>query len=289
MSDTRDGGPQAPVFPDSVPLVRVDLATRALDTAAFVRVEPPKFTVTQDANGRESVGIVTNPLPVADDWAVLSDGTIVLLRGRDFHADFVAADGARRSAPRVPHEWQRITDEQKVTFLDSTHAVYEKRRAEAQANLTAGAARGTAAKGAPAESAPASGGGGVAMAVVVSTGRDDGPPARNGEPPTHGGAATARVSVPPVNLVLASELPDYKPAFAPGGARADVDGRVWVRLIATRPMPGPVYDVIDGQGRLVDRVVLPPNSAVAGFGPGGVVYLGVRESGELHLERARVQ
>ena len=68
-----------------------------------------------------------------------------------------------------------------------------------------------------------------------------------------------------------------------------MDGHVWVRLIATTPMPGPVYDVIDGQGRLVDRVVLPPNSAVAGFGPGGVVYLGVREAGELRLARARAR
>ena len=284
-------GPRAPVFPDSLPLVRVDLATRKLDTVAFVRVAFGKHTVTQDANGRESVTTLQNPLPVVDDWAVLSDGTIMILRGQDFHADLVGTDGKLRSAPKMPHDWQRMNDEQKVAFLDSTKAAMEKARAEMQARLAAGTVSGAGGGtpgGAAGGSAPA-GGAGAGMTIVISTSRDDGPPARNGEPPPRGGAPAVTMSVPPITFVPASELPDYKPAFARGGARADADGHVWVRLIATKPMPGPVYDVIDGQGRLVDRVVLPPNSAVAGFGPGGVVYLGVRDSAGVHLQRARMR
>lgn len=99
-----------------------------------------------------------------------------------------------------------------------------------------------------------------------------------------GGAAPAITR----NFVEPSELPDYKPAFAAGAARADTDGNVWVRLIATMPMPGPVYDVIDAKGELVDRVVLPPNSAIAGFGP-GVAYLATRDAQGLHLRRVRVK
>ncbi len=97
------------------------------------------------------------------------------------------------------------------------------------------------------------------------------------------------MTLPPIDLVPASELPDYKPAFGPGAARADMDGRVWVRLIPTKPLPGPLYAVIDAQGRLVDRVVLPADSAIAGFGP-GVVYLGMRDpSGTgVRLKRARM-
>ena len=56
--------------------------------------------------------------------------------------------------------------------------------------------------------------------------------------------------------------------------------------IPTHPYPGPVYGVIDGGGRLVDRVVLPPGTAIAGFGPRGVVYLGARTADGVKLMRA---
>jgi hypothetical protein len=70
------------------------------------------------------------------------------------------------------------------------------------------------------------------------------------------------------------------------GCRADADGNVWVREIATSPQPGPVYDVIDRAGRLIDRVVIPAGSAIAGFGRGGIVYLGTRDAEGVHLKRA---
>jgi hypothetical protein len=53
-------------------------------------------------------------------------------------------------------------------------------------------------------------------------------------------------------------------------------------------MPGPVYDIIDKEGKLVDRVVLPPGSAIAGFGP-GVVYLATRDADGTHLKRVKVK
>jgi hypothetical protein len=118
-----------------------------------------------------------------------------------------------------------------------------------------------------------------------------------GEPPRRGAAGGAAGGAPaggfqmaPLQLVDASELPDYKPPFGAGASRADADGNVWVRLIATKPMPGPVYDIIDRTGKLVDRVVLPPNSAIAGFGP-GVVYLAVRDvaANTTHLQRVAIK
>jgi hypothetical protein len=125
----------------------------------------------------------------------------------------------------------------------------------------------------------------VTSTIVMSTrGADGGPPPRVAGGPN--AAAGAAVQLPPVSLVPASELPDYKPAFAAGGARADADGNLWVRTIATKPMAGPVYDVIDGQGKLTGRVMLPAGSAIAGFGPRGVVYLGLRDAAGVHLQRA---
>jgi hypothetical protein len=51
----------------------------------------------------------------------------------------------------------------------------------------------------------------------------------------------------------------------------------------------PVYDIINRKGELIDRVQLPANRVLAGFGAGGVVYLAVRDGATAHLERARVR
>ena len=277
---TPDGPPQMPAMPDSAPIVRVDLATRQVDTVTFVRTPRPNMTMTQDAEGRPSVSVTTNPLPTVDDWAVLSDGTIAVLRGRDFHVDLVGPDGTVRAAPRMPYDWQRMSDEYKVAFLDSTRTAMERQRAELQATLATGGGTATSPGG----------------DMIISMRRSgDGPPLRGGA----GGGAGAALQLPPVSLVPASELPDYKPAFGSGAARADADGNLWVRLIPTRPLAGPLYAVIDGTGKLVDRVLLPANTAIAGFGPGGVVYLGQRDAaagggagtlgGGVRLQRARVR
>lgn len=267
------GSIATPTFPDSAALVRADLTTRRLDTLTFVRVQVPKMSLSQSAEGRMSMTTTVDPLPVVDDWAVLSDGTVAVLRGRDFHADLAGADGVLRAAPRMPHDWQRLSDEQKIAFVDSTRAAIEKQRAEMQAAARRGASSSGSAAG--------------ASALTVVVGGLGG--AGNGEPPRRGGPASATGPMLTVNMVAPSELPDYKPPFAAGAARADGDGRLWVRLIATKPMPGPVYAIIDREGKLVDRVVLPPNSAIAGFGPGGSVYLGVRDPAGVRLERALVR
>jgi sugar lactone lactonase YvrE len=89
-------------------------------------------------------------------------------------------------------------------------------------------------------------------------------------------------------MVAPSELPDYKPAFAPGSTRADADGNLWIRT--SQNVNGiPVYNVVNRSGELIDRVQLPQNRVLVGFGPGGVVYLAVRDGSTAHLEKARVK
>ena len=69
-----------------------------------------------------------NPIPEVDDWAVLPDGTIAIVR-KDYHVDFVDADGKRTSAPKIPFDWQRLTDSAKVAVIDSAKAAIERMRA----------------------------------------------------------------------------------------------------------------------------------------------------------------
>jgi hypothetical protein len=118
----------------------------------------------------------------------------------------------------------------------------------------------------------------------------DGPPPRGGAASGAGAAAGPRA--PEITFIPPAELPDYKPPFFVGAVRADADGNVWVRTIPTRAIPGgPVYDVINEKGELIDRVQVPADRTIVGFGPGGIVYLAARvsPSSPAVLERASVR
>jgi hypothetical protein len=123
---------QPPVMPDSVPLVRYDLLTRKLDTAAFVRSPAPKFNVVQNERG-VSMSTTINPLPEVDDWAILPDGTIAILR-KDYHVDYVDANG-QKTSPKIPFDWQRLTDSAKTAIVDSAKARYGAARAAVRGRL----------------------------------------------------------------------------------------------------------------------------------------------------------
>jgi hypothetical protein len=266
-----NGVPTPPVFPDTEPLVRYDLATRKLDTAAYVKVYRPKMQVTQEANGGVRMQSTVNPLPLVDDWAVLSDGTIAIVRGRDYHVELIGTTGARTIAAKIPYEWQRLTDEDKIAFIDSTKAAAERQRAGAPAG---GGAIGVG---------PAGGGAPVVMMQIDGPQRAGAPP-RDGSPQINIGGGAPAAFTP--TFVSPSELPDYKPVFGMGAVRADMDGRLWVRTIPTKPTPGgAVYEVIDGSGKLVDCVQVPTGTTIVGFGKGGVVYLGGRDAKGVHVER----
>ena len=87
-----------------------------------------------------------------------------------------------------------------------------------------------------------------------------------------------------------SELPDYKPAFFAGSVRVDTQGNLWIRTIPTKAIPGgPVYDVIDRNGALVERVQIPAGRTIVAFGPGGVVYLAARDGNDSYLEKASIR
>ncbi len=287
------GGPQPgvpftpPTPPDSSALVRFDLATRKLDTVGFYKIPKTNISVTQTPTGGMSMTMTINPLPVVDDWTVMSDGSIAFVRGQDYHVDFIDADGNKTSADKVPYEWQRLTDDDKTRFLDSAKVAIETARAANQAAGGGGGGRGGGAAGGI--EALMGGGGGQPMVITMS--REMGPGGGGAAPPPRvdvraGGPAGTPSGPPPINMVSASELPDYKPVFGTGSVRADLDGRIWVRTIPTKPTPGgAIYDVLDRSGKLVDRVQVPAGTTIAGFGKGGIVYLGVRDTTGLHIQR----
>ena len=279
MRRGADGAPvaTAPQMPDSGSIVRVDLASRQVDTVAWVRIPRPKIEMDRDTLGNIRPRVTMNPLPTVDEWAVLADGSVAIVRGHDYHVEFVRPDGTRESAPKIPFDWQRLTDEDKVAFLDSLQAARERFLASQPAPATqpqVSTSRTTGPDGerrvqtmvmaGPGPGAAAAGAGGNPLAGMMMS--------RN------------------VSFVRAEELPDYKPPFFAGSVRADGDGNLWVLTIPTKPVAGgSVYDVINGKGELIDRVQIPKDRSIVGFGKGGIVYLAAREGNTTKLEKAQIE
>src|SRR5690349_6947242 len=229
------------------------------------------MNTSQDDNGRIMMTSEINPLPVVDEWAMTPDGAVALVRGRDYHIDWVNPDGSRTASAKIPFEWQRLSDEDKAAFIDSVKAAREKMGANAPVVATPGGGTNTNAPSGP----PPGAGDGTGQRVLILGGLAGGDGGGRGRgAPGQPGPGNIGIAPPQVKFVAPSELPDYKPVFLNGFVRADAEGNVWVRTIPTKAIAGgPVYDVINRKGELVERVQVPVNRTITAFGPGGVVYL----------------
>ena len=255
--------------PDTAAVVRIDLATRKLDTVTFVKI--PKFNMQMTTNDKGEITITReiNPLPTVDEWAMMPDGSVAILRGRDYHIDWVRRDGTRESSPKIPFDWQRLTDEDKVAFIDSVKAARARMLA---ADSAAGAGVTTRVEG--------TGGAAAMTGATVMTMRTGGP----------AGTVTTSSGPGTVEFVSPDELPDYRPAFFAGALRVDPTGNLWIRTTAMPTEQGAsVYDVVNGKGELVDRVQVPAGKTIIGFGTDGAVYLTTRDGADTVLERAGVR
>lgn len=257
-----DGSRPMPIFPDTAPLRRVNISSRVMDTVTMLRIAPDLFVTVP---GTATLMPVGNPLAQGDDWAVTRTGTIVVVRVLDYHAEFFVSGGGHLVGPKVPFEWRRLSDEDKAAFVDSTRSSLGKLDSSSVIEVVDELPRKVYG--------PLAGECYSAAAVVQNT-----PPER---PTVAGAAPRSRTYLAGTNL-----LPSYLPPFTPGSVRADWDGNIWIRTsisVGGRP----VYDVLDENGVLVDRLSIPEGRVIVGFGPGGSVFLAVREGASTRLERTR--
>lgn len=280
FGQARDGTIQMPAPPDSAPLLRVDLDTRRADTITTLRL--PKYMQSSITlpNGATSMMNLPVPLAAIDDWAVLSDGSIAIVRGRDYRVELIKPDGTKLTSDKIAFDWKRLNDDDKLALIDSI----QKARA-AGPQLGEGAQRITMSGGDGMRVVAGGGGGGAAMATreVMVAGAVAATAAPAGGAP--GGATMP--TIPPPSL---TDLPDYMPAFTQTSARPDADANLWIRTTTPGGQPGNVvYDVISNNGIVVDRVDVPKGMSILGFGKGGVVYLSQREGYAYRVLKASVK
>ncbi|MDB4915532.1 MAG: hypothetical protein JWM95_3176 [Gemmatimonadetes bacterium] len=248
---------------DTVLILRADFESRRVDTVARIRNAGTTALMGRASEGGP-VRFSSMPVSIVDVWAVLSDGTVGIVRGQDYHVDWISPDGTTHSTSKLPFDWKRLTDEDKRRLIDSVRADQVPRLGAAMAQSQ------PRPQGSDADA------GGATAGARTSVPREQGPP----RPPM------AVEYVPPA----LKDIPDYYPSVRMGAAMADRDGNLWIlpNSSAQSRQGELVYDVINPQGSF-RRVRLPVSRSIAGFGKDGVVYLlaGNRSIG-FNMERTRL-
>jgi hypothetical protein len=248
---------------DSTLILRADLDSRQVDVVGAIYAAGSQLRDDPPQDGKRVVTSTIQPVPTEDAWAVLSDGTIALVRGRDYHVDWVLPDGSKSATTKLPYDWKRLTDEDKQKLVDSARVVWDSLMT----------VRNKRVAGPP------------------PTGPDGNP----GRGRSGGGAADPasgqQGSIQRIEFVPLSEIPDYYPPIRRNSAIPDLDGNLWIlpTTSAQSKQGELVYDVVNPKKGLFQRVRMPLGRSIAGFGKGGVVYLqsGDRTNG-FYLERVKL-
>lgn len=259
---------------DSAAIVRANFDTRAVDTIARVK-QPSRSHMTMCFRPatRTTAVFELDPIESVDDWAVLPNGTVALLRGHDYHTDWVTDSAPARSAPRMPGTVTRLTSADKQAAADALQAeIHQAFGASESADNPASMARLRA------------------LLLRYSPGMA---PFAFLPPATTFSATNPEQMAPSISARAASPdtFDDYLPPFRTGAIKADNDGRVWIlpSVSPGRTSAKLVYDVVDANGTLFERVEMPDGRSIAGFGKAGTVYLMSRTSTYAWtLERAYV-
>ena len=323
------GVPWFPQEPDSAFIVAMNFDTRKLDTLGAIRTPKQPFTVRRSGEFGFNFTSLANPMPATDEWALLPDGAVAFVRGRDYRIEYRTADGTVTSSAKLPFDWQRMTEEDKQKLVDSVKAAQRK---SAMTSYVASMIRWVnqynqqypadfkapdgyvPQQGYPKEwklppgvnlpptyifgcppgveptIIPAATQAG-APAAPIAPGPTNGTPSCIPQPITvAGGNVPTKPQLREQGVMQPDELPDYRPPFATGAVRADADGNLWIRTLSPKPIPGgPIYDIVSRAGELIDRLQLPPGYTLVGFGPGRVAYLSMRDPSGIHLARVRLK
>ena len=221
---------------DTFYIARADLERRVIDTIGSltwgIPVSPlPPLTV---ANINVPRPTYVNPVPIAqDDWAVLSDGSVAIVRAHDYHIDWIYPDGTHASTPRMAFDWRRITDEEKQAKIDSAKRIVDSVEASGRHYS-------------------------VSLRPRMSS----------------SGQVLIDSTFPEIKYVPLSYIADFVPPIRAGAVKPDLDGNLWILpTTSSQARGGLLYDVVNKKGEVFQRVQLPAECDVAGFGRGGIVYL----------------
>lgn len=113
-------GPNGPGLSDTSAVLRLDPARKAIDTLSLVRIGSPGLKLSGDVQkGTGSVRMTMPAYPIVDEWGLLPDGRIVVVRGDTYTLEFIGVSGGAASRVTVPYEPVKVTSADKVKLREA--------------------------------------------------------------------------------------------------------------------------------------------------------------------------
>lgn len=273
------GMPQFNIFPNGRAagnserqIVRANFATQKFDELTNI-TSVPMETVrgSLDSKNVHHAVRTVNPMASSDEWTVLSNGTLAVVRAKDFRVDLFSADGKRIASTKLPYTKRRVTDAEKRALIDSARKAIEGESVSPTSPTNAMLAT---------------------MAELQKIGSDslkkiarkeDGAFKVTGTPPV--------IMSPTLEFAPLGDMEDFYPPFRKGPPTADLENNVWIATTAISPSDSNevIYDVVNNRGVLIQRVRVPAGRTIAGFGRDGAIYLKYQKNEHAWmLERVRL-
>src|SRR5262245_7824589 len=121
----REGEPEiVRRLDDSSVIVAMNMQRRNVDTVSRIATGST-LTMRLSANSTNT-NTQTPVFPVFDDWTVMTDGRLAVLRGREYRIDFYDGEGTRTAGPRLFYPWKQLDDAEKTRIVDSINTQRRK-------------------------------------------------------------------------------------------------------------------------------------------------------------------
>jgi len=116
-------GPNGPVASDSAPVMRYDRKTWRYDTLTFVQLPKNSAQIQNSGSGgQRNVQIRlggNSPFPARDGWTVLPNGSVMVVRVRDYHIDVVSPSKQVTKGPAVAYTAVKVGEAEKQEYRDA--------------------------------------------------------------------------------------------------------------------------------------------------------------------------
>lgn len=121
-------GPNGPALSDTSSVLRLDPAKKVVDTLSWVRIGSPGMKMSGDVSkGTGAMRLTVPAFPVVDEWGLLPDGRIVVVRSDTYSMEFITGPGATTTRVTVPYERVKVTNQD--------HARFRKQREDMQKEI----------------------------------------------------------------------------------------------------------------------------------------------------------
>ncbi len=120
-------GSGGPSISDTSYVLRLDPARKAVDTLTTVRIGSPGLRMSGDVQkGTGKMAVAVPAFPVVDDWALLPDGRVLVVRGANYRLEFVERPGDVVSKGPVRYDRVKVTAADKAKHREAQEAMQKE-------------------------------------------------------------------------------------------------------------------------------------------------------------------